>query len=109
MNPRDTHHSLEVDLDHVKRRRVIAMRLAQFQRQLIGERGLTRIARPEEGHVGLTLERECNLVGEGIYTSEPHISGVLLAPWRWGYRISDRKRMRSCSFLAGRCLNEGIG
>ena len=54
--PRDTHDTLQVDLHDVKRRRIIAVRLGELQRELVGERRLPSVPRPEQRDVCLPLQ-----------------------------------------------------
>ena len=68
--PRDADDALEVDLDDVERRRVLAVRLGQLQRELVHERRLARVAGPEQRDVGLRLQRQRDLVGERLHPDD---------------------------------------
>jgi hypothetical protein len=66
----DAHDPLEVDRDDVERRPVVAVGPDQLERELVGERGLARVARSEQRDVRLTLQRERHLVGERIHPDD---------------------------------------
>jgi len=68
--PRDADDPLEVDLDDVERRRVCAVRLGQLKRELVHERGLARVAGPEQRDVGLPLQRHRHLAGERLHPDD---------------------------------------
>ena len=68
--PRDAHHPLKVDPDHVERRRILAVPLHELQRELVGEGGLAGVARPEQRHVRLRLQRESDVVGEALHADD---------------------------------------
>src|SRR5438105_2328691 len=66
----DAHDALQIHLDDIKRRRAAAMVLGELERQLVGERGLARVARTEQRDIGLCLERESDLVREGLHPDD---------------------------------------
>ena len=68
--PGDAHDPLQVDLDHVEGRRVVAVRLGQLERELVRERRLARVTRAEERDVRLSLQRERHLVCERLHPDD---------------------------------------
>ena len=73
--PGQADDALEVDLDDVEWWGVGAVGLGQLERQLVGERRLTGVPGPEQRDVGLTLERQRDLVGERIHPDD--LRGVI--------------------------------
>ena len=67
---RDAHHSLEVDPNDVKGRRVIPMGAGELEPELVGEGGLARVPGAEQRHVGLALERQRDLPRERIHSHD---------------------------------------
>jgi hypothetical protein len=53
----DAHDALQIDFHDVEWRRIVAMRLGELQRELVGERRLPRVARPEQRHVRPPFQR----------------------------------------------------
>ena len=68
--PRDAHDPLKVDLDDVKRRRVVALGLGELQCELVRERRLARVAGAKQRDVGLPLQDQGDAVGEGLHPDD---------------------------------------
>lgn len=63
-------HAVQVDRDHVERRGVVAVGLAELESELVGERRLAGIPRSEQGDVRLRFQRQRDRMSERLHADD---------------------------------------